>query len=67
MFPAVGKVLVKRGVRIFHVFSSYVLLGTPLVTDVSKLRVDPSTVSSSLGFGPFESWHGLHTRTCWSE
>lgn len=46
MFPADGRGLGERDAQILLVLHSYVLLCTPLVTAVSKLR--------SLGLGPSE-------------
>ena len=46
-----GMVFGERGARIFHVFFSDVLLGTPLVTVVSKLLVVLSTVKAVWGLG----------------
>ena len=50
-FPADGRVSRGRGARIFLVFHSYVLLGTPLVTVVSKSRMVLSTVTAVGGMG----------------
>ena len=51
VFTANGRVLRGRGARIFLVFLPFVLLGTPVVTAVIKIRMVLSTATAVWGLG----------------